>query len=222
MRIKLWLFLSVFPLLLTQTSLAEEVKYTPVQPLADQQLSLRQTWDKTGQFCYLEDGAKEKKCLTISQMGEIKIRDKGDWSQAAQDQSYIEQLSPEEKATAGGFYKLYVRYLAFGNSNQFAVHIFFLNRPGTNGKEDLSQTIFEFGSVNAGNDVQVDSMSFSNGLETVGAILGAGISLSASGVKPTDATVYAEIVKANLPLLMVGAKMVKVFVDSNPKSGRLP
>lgn len=115
----------------------------------------RAEWDSTGQFCYRFRGTQEVRCATIIQLGEVKVREKGNWSQDPNDQFYISRLSAKALEVAGKYNQLYIRYMGLEDGSRFVAHSFY-------GKE----TLFAFGSVSVGGvtgarQAKIDSFSYS-------------------------------------------------------------
>lgn len=188
---------------------AAEIRYESITPLKGNYSSFRDAWDKTGQFCF-EIGNGEERCFTISQMAEVKLRHQGEWSKAEHDQKYIEGLSPEARANAEGFYKLYVRYLSFGPHSEFIVHVFYLKEGTPGASERGSQTIFAYGKQN-----EIEAMSFSGTMEYIGAIIKAATSVPVADAGSVE-KLHAQIAKMHTPMLKVAEETVKIFGGQIP------
>jgi hypothetical protein len=195
----------------------------------DQVTVLTKGWENKGQpFCYTTEFAPEQKCLTLSTMGEIQLRKDGQWSQNPADQFYIGRLSEDARQTASQYYKLYVRYLAM-DGNRFLVHIVFLQDQTKPGAYDFTQTIFASGNhqlASNGDVPSLESMSFSNGLEYLGAVLLAihdtGIAPEASANKDEIPRLRMAIVTRNLALLEIGNQMAQAYMNAAGPGTAIP
>ncbi len=131
--------LVLFALLVTFSTqaFAASVAYRPIELVKqDPKRGNRAEWDQTGRFCYKFAGTTETYCAAIIQLGEVKVRENGAFSNDPKDQAYISQLSPQALAAASKFDKLYVRYIGLEDGERFVAHMF-------TGK----QTLFAFGQL---------------------------------------------------------------------------
>lgn len=205
--------LIVFSLLFAISTVAmAEVKYRSVTPLMSKGAkSFRDTWDATGQFCFKAEGG-EKSCFKIAGMGEVKLRDGGQWSA----DTAVSALSPELHAAGEDYDRIFVRYLALDGVDQFAVHIFFLNKGAANRS---SRTIFAFGKYSQGG-VELTGMSFSSPLEEFGAMIWASRALLDQKGEPAEQAIKARIVETYLPLLEIGRSVVNGFLSGGSGPAR--
>src|SRR5262249_25692357 len=80
----------------------------------DQVTVLSKDWHLQGTpFCYKTDAKPEQQCLTLSDMGEVKLRENGS---RADDHGYLDQLSPESQSVVNQYAKFFVRYLSLDSS----------------------------------------------------------------------------------------------------------
>lgn len=197
--------MALLMLILPVTSFAQVV-YQQVEPFQGEYKSLRDAWDRTSEFCYtLED--KTKQCLPIQQRGEIKVREKGEWGSSLEDAAYVAELSEQAKAVAQNYFRIYIRYMAFGQA-RFAAHVFFI-QDASWGKN--ARTIFAFGELKNG-IAQISSMSFSSGLEYAGAWTAAKRHVAIEDFN-NEKVLHPMIVKMNLPLLNVAQEIVNMHAQ---------
>lgn len=186
---------------------AQEIRYRDVEPWKGDYKGFRTAWDQTGEFCVINE-AKQKECYEIAQLGEIKLRDKGQVSADPADQLFLSKLSPEARITINQHYKFYVRYIGLKNTNMFAAHIFF------GATDRKAETLFIFGEIQdkpTHRDAHVNAYAHSTGLEAFGWLAAAGTKL---GPNPTEKELRTEVTKLILPILKVGENVVTEFINT--------
>ena len=148
----------VFVLLFIFCAQSQAQQFFPYEPVElckiEPYKSQRDFWDQTGTFCYQQNG--QTHVLTLTDMGEIKLRDNGQWA----DNEYVAALTPENRAEVGQYDKYYVRYLSngqpIGDAIPFVAHVFFKWGPGT-------QTLLVFGKIRASDVVITGYSDISSG-----------------------------------------------------------
>ncbi len=195
---------TVLCLLSAPAALAQSIEYRSIEPLKEQGKGFRDSWDSTKQFCFKSSDQPDKTCFAIAGMGEIKLRDGGEWNQEPASQTFISNLGVL-RVEAEKYDRVFVRYLALGSGNQFVVHVFFVPK-GSSSRS--SQTIFAMGEIRGANAV-VTAMSFSSAMEEFGATFGA---VAALRTRDT-AQINAYIVEQNLSLLKIGQSVVTTYLS---------
>lgn len=211
MRFAILLMLSLFTI-----GAQAEIEYRSVEAVKTGK-SFRDYWDNTRNFCFRAERLPTETCYQISAMGEIKLREGGAWTEAT---PFHAMLSDRLKAEGEKFDRIFVRYLAFGQGGEFAVHLFFVNKGVTS---SASQTVFAFGSRDSGQPV-IQSFSMSQPLEEIGLYLWARLQLSPA--EQTDASALQRvIVNRYKPLLEIGQSVVATYLntaDLKPIGPRIP
>lgn len=209
--------ISTLLFLISAPSWAQTVQYRSIEPLKSGSQGFRTTWDSTKQFCFKSPQA-ERSCFDITGMGEIKLRESGQWDQYPASQNFIEQLGPELRSQAENYDRVFVRYLALGGTNEFVVHVFFVSK-GSSAR--TSQTIFAMGDI-AGSRARVSAMSFSSPMEEFGGTVAAVANLPMADKNKTEA-INAYIVQQNLTLLLISQSVVTTYLQTAAPGGtRLP
>lgn len=196
---------------------ADGVKYADIEPIKAANMNFRDTWDKSHQFCY-NDADKNPHCLDIVGMGEVKLREKGEWSSRAEDQAFISKLTDTQKEDGLNYDKIFVRYLALdANASKFVVHVHFLDKGA---EQKMSQTIFVMGDNVAGKKAEAREMSYSNGMEYFGGALKAALTLGSSVTNKSEAEskqlLEDQMVKFNQGLINIGESVVNSYLGSMP------
>lgn len=143
----------------------------------------RDYWDHTRTFCFVRNGTQYK--YDVSQMGEIKLRENGNWV----DLEYRDALSGANRDEVAGYKKYFVRYLSLGSPEggitPFVVHVFF-----TVGIVNQTHTMFVFGQIENGH-ATLTGYHNSQGIEgDVRAILG-GLQDLFNGKNPSNGAATA-------------------------------
>ena len=182
---------------------ADDIIYQPLELSLHKYDSdhLRDEWDETHNFCYRDARQPSgESCAQLTGMGEVKLREGGQWSNDAEAQYFIQNLSPLARAVAEGYGQIFVRYLGLSGEHDFVVHIFY---KGTFG----SQTLFAFGERNVINgQTQAKIHRFSHGSSDYEAIANKLI------LDPLRA--QRSMLSSSRGLLLIGAETVQLYFNA--------
>lgn len=173
--------------------------------------SYRQSWDRSGQFCFVQNGKTYR--YPITDLGEVKLREDGKTIANA----FTAQLSQKSLAEISKYEKFFVRYLSIEDVSQgvrpFVVHVFFKWGPGT-------QTMYVLGEISQEGRVRLTGFSNADGsdgdiraawntLTNLGAVL-SGKNPNREGVNLTKAEDRARSVPAR--------EVVQKYIDDKRTS----
>jgi hypothetical protein len=208
-------FLSLLVTFSVQALAQNAIPYKPIELVKqDPTRGNRDEWDQTGQFCYKERGTSAVKCATIVQLGEVKVRDKGNWSQDPADQFYISKLSRTAQDVASKYSKLYIRYIGLEDGRRFVAQTFY-----------GSETIFAFGSVAVGGvtgavAAKIDSFSYSPGdssLKKPKSPDASGMVLDAAIKEDPSSNFVIGAIKTVGADLIVAEEIATIHLNTNPQ-----
>ena len=147
---------------------AADLVYQQIYPThVDQSGSARDFWDKSRSFCYFrsDDPKKTESCLPMTDMAEIKLRDRDRGvAPDAADKAIYGKLSSDTQNLINQYKHVYVRYLAENTQGDFLVHFFYQSGSGT-------ETVFFQGKQTSPTTVDINSVSFSSDIELLVPIL---------------------------------------------------
>lgn len=147
----------------TAQAASDAIPYIPMNFCKHEYKDNRQMWDKTRSVCFEKDGQSYE--FKLSKMGEIKLRDNGQWVKSA----YLESgaLSPQSLAEIGEYSKYYVRYMSYSapvdGKIPFLAHVFF-SYGRIFGRDLGTQTMYVFGEASA-DGVKVTGYSNSDAID---------------------------------------------------------
>ena len=201
-----------------------EIQYQDLYPIPEKQKSLIESWTENRQFCFhSHEEAQEATCFPISQVREIQVRNRGDWSHRMQDAEFINMLPAPEQEIALEFATLHMRCLDLGIDNRFVVEVQFIKSEHPTWSNRFSQTLYLTGRFH-GDSInpiypEIETMGFSNNLDRSSALLQALIHISKYKESPTRNNLNSQLINDHLPIIRLSRKILRLHaLNRNPSA----